>query len=558
MPSTFMKLCHIFIAASAVAGVFPTSGSAAPAKFWLSYSSVDPASLAAPAVTGIENGTRYLYIWAQPETVGAGEYHVTENRFRTMHNFSLDLVTDVPGDASDAVVDFVDGSFKVYNPLLDGKYRFQFVYDSHTTTGPLLSAGSALDGIEGMQGFSVSPGSANGIGHSPNYPSAGCHPSDPYCAATPQQSPAWLVASVGVRTTAPSGLSKIHLQIGENGMSYGTTQATQVAFGANGQSLGPIYDASNASHRGISLPGDDPDVQFSAASAAAIQLSTWTGGSGLWTEAAKWSGNLVPASFVRNAKLPSTLGNNIVTVNGQQLANETMVDGGRLHIAGGASLASAVTVASGGSVSGQGWVGGDLVFNAAAPGSFAIDSTSPLQVAGSAQLNGAQLRLTSNFSPPAGEFEILRTSGTIGGGFAATPGLNLGGGLFLQSLRFTPAIGSNSALAQISGVSGDYNGDGTVDTRDYIVWRKSVGCNVAVQACLSDDGNHDRVIDQGDYAVWRAHFGQSASGTSTDVNQVAVPELASMLLLVPGLLLASTSRQVNERINKLSRFAATL
>jgi gluconolactonase len=75
---------------------------------------------------------------------------------------------------------------------------------------------------------------------------------------------------------------------------------------------------------------------------------------------------------------------------------------------------------------------------------------------------------------------------------------------------------------------GDYNGDGLIDSADYIVWRDTLGTT----ANLSADGNGSHVIDATDYDVWRAHFGQSiVSGSANNVN-AAVPEPATLVLMM--------------------------
>ncbi len=74
---------------------------------------------------------------------------------------------------------------------------------------------------------------------------------------------------------------------------------------------------------------------------------------------------------------------------------------------------------------------------------------------------------------------------------------------------------------------GDYDGNGVVDMRDYVVWRNWLGAT----ANLSADGNGDRVVDAGDYDVWRAHFGQSDGSGSSSSAFIVVPEPASGLLL---------------------------
>jgi hypothetical protein len=59
-------------------------------------------------------------------------------------------------------------------------------------------------------------------------------------------------------------------------------------------------------------------------------------------------------------------------------------------------------------------------------------------------------------------------------------------------------------------VAGDFNGDGTVDAADYVVWRDGLGT----------------LFMPNDYNTWRNHFGQSAgAGTVFDSpGTIAVPE----------------------------------
>jgi hypothetical protein len=250
---------------------------ASPARFWISTSNSDPGSPQAPIVVGPLGATRNLHIWAQPATVNpAAPYDVNTNRFRTLQNFSLNLVANEP------MLDLVDGTFTVYNPVLDGSSRFQFISDSQTpvtdVSGPLLSdvieAGvisGTPDSISGLQGFSIANAGFSGLGHSANHPTAGCHPADPFCASTPDGSPAWLVASVSLKSLASSGTATLHLQIGANGMIYlaDVNQAAEVTFGVNNIGTGPIYNSQLPAQRGITLAGDEPDAVMQAAAGLA-------------------------------------------------------------------------------------------------------------------------------------------------------------------------------------------------------------------------------------------------------------------------------------------------
>ena len=70
-------------------------------------------------------------------------------------------------------------------------------------------------------------------------------------------------------------------------------------------------------------------------------------------------------------------------------------------------------------------------------------------------------------------------------------------------------------------LAGDYNGDGTVDTADYVVWRKN-------------DGTQDG------YDTWRANFGRTfftgsgATTTGSASANPAIPEPSTLVLLAFG------------------------
>ena len=146
-----------------------------------------------------------------------------------------------------------------------------------------------------------------------------------------------------------------------------------------------------------------------------------------------------------------------------------------------------------------------------------------LIVTGTATLGGAlNLAVINGFVPQAGNsFDILDWS-TRSGTFAT---LNLpGGGLTWNTSQLYV-----TGVLSVGGLVGDYNHNGTVDAGDYVVWRKSVGQSGAGPAA---DGNFNNVIDDGDYEAWRAHFGQTAgSGAGANAN-TAVPEPATLMLLM--------------------------
>lgn len=76
---------------------------------------------------------------------------------------------------------------------------------------------------------------------------------------------------------------------------------------------------------------------------------------------------------------------------------------------------------------------------------------------------------------------------------------------------------------------GDFNFDGTVDARDYLVWRDHVG--YVVPACTGGDSNCNGFVEWVDYEPWRANYGRTyGSGIGATAS---IPEPScSMLILI--------------------------
>jgi formylglycine-generating enzyme required for sulfatase activity len=71
-----------------------------------------------------------------------------------------------------------------------------------------------------------------------------------------------------------------------------------------------------------------------------------------------------------------------------------------------------------------------------------------------------------------------------------------------------------ASIPDPAGLAGDFNGDGTVDAADYVIWRKTGGT-------------------QEQYNEWRANFGMSSPGGGS-FPVTAVPEPACILLILSG------------------------
>jgi hypothetical protein len=89
-------------------------------------------------------------------------------------------------------------------------------------------------------------------------------------------------------------------------------------------------------------------------------------------------------------------------------------------------------------------------------------------------------------------------------------------------------------------LAGDYNGNGTVDAADYVVWRKTLGSTTVLAA----DGDDNGRVDQEDYAVWRFTFGNSA-GAGALASASAVPEPGIAVLLLGACLGPALKRSRN-------------
>lgn len=145
-------------------------------------------------------------------------------------------------------------------------------------------------------------------------------------------------------------------------------------------------------------------------------------------------------------------------------------------------------------------------------GTLAGGQYDQLHVTGALALGGTlTVQLINGFSPSAGQaFDILDW-GSLTGTFAA--GLNI--------ISPGPGLTWNTSQLYVSGtlsvgLPGDYNNSGRVDAADYVTWRKGLGTTYSLS----------------DYGVWRSHFGQTAaSGTGSAVN-AAVPEPATLAVLL--------------------------
>ena len=87
-------------------------------------------------------------------------------------------------------------------------------------------------------------------------------------------------------------------------------------------------------------------------------------------------------------------------------------------------------------------------------------------------------------------------------------------------------------VAALSPTNADFNGDGTVDAADFVVWRKNNGMSVA-PGTLGDADFNGQVNDD-DYQIWRVQFGTSPGAASGAGTNEATPPIDVGTKVEPG------------------------
>ncbi len=130
----------------------------------------------------------------------------------------------------------------------------------------------------------------------------------------------------------------------------------------------------------------------------------------------------------------------------------------------------------------------------------------------SVELIGTSLRIYLNGAQYGSEFALTNTGAAAG----QLNGVGLNKNRLGSSGGFLDQVTSNILLDNLQveplyAIPGDFNEDGIVDVRDYVVWRNNIG----------------QLFTVSDYDTWRSHFGSHlANGLSTP----AVSEPTSLVL----------------------------
>jgi hypothetical protein len=142
---------------------------------------------------------------------------------------------------------------------------------------------------------------------------------------------------------------------------------------------------------------------------------------------------------------------------------------------------------------------------------------------------GASLYATLNDGTPQ-ERTLRREANTNAGTFNQSDlpvHFGLGSATEIDLLRIEWPDGSKQSLVGVAADQyitvpynpGDYNGNGIVDAADYTEWRDGLGT----------------IYTQADYGVWAAHFGETSMGNGATVENAAVPEPTTLVVLVVGM-----------------------
>jgi hypothetical protein len=239
----------------------------------------------------------------------------------------------------------------------------------------------------------------------------------------------------------------------------------------------------------------------------------------------------------------------VLNLTGGKLTTKTLLkgDGGTFSFTGGALSAETVgftLVNDGGTIApgespGMTHVMGDLVLNSGVleieAGGTVMGEYDQLVVDGETTLGGT-LRLVpidlggGQYEPALGDTFLLMASQN---GFGEEmfnqfdlPQLAAG----LDWTLSTDAMTLSLSVVEAAALAGDYNNDGIVSAADYTVWRNNLGA----AALPFNETASLGIVDEADYQIWKDNFGATLENNGGGSANNAVPEPASIVLLLVG------------------------
>jgi autotransporter-associated beta strand protein len=209
-------------------------------------------------------------------------------------------------------------------------------------------------------------------------------------------------------------------------------------------------------------------------------------------------------------------------------ATSLTVNGGAVTLAGANTYTGDNTV-NGGTLTASGaaatFGGGDVTVNAGSAAisagvANAILNTATLTLLGGGTANAPDagfISLAAGINEQVGAL-VLGTAPQAAGTYGAT-----GSGATNTNDEYF--FGSGIITVVAPGVPGDYNGNGSVDAADYVVWRNG--------GPLLNEVDTPGTVNAADYTEWRSRFGNSGSGAGGGMGPSAgVPEPATATCLV--------------------------
>jgi autotransporter-associated beta strand protein len=230
-------------------------------------------------------------------------------------------------------------------------------------------------------------------------------------------------------------------------------------------------------------------------------------------------------------------------------AGVTTIAAGKISLDG--AIAGSVIVKSGATLAGDGTIGGTTTVQSGGVlspgnspgtlhvGALTLNGGSTMQmelgatndaviVDGTATLGGTMaISIVSGFTPVVGQMLTLIDANSRSGMFSSAQLPTFG------NLTLDVIYDSQSVFVKVVPIlAGDFNADGTVNTADYIVWRKGGSS-----------------YSQNDYDDWQRNFGRSLPAGGSPSNAYSnVPEPLSGMLLSIAIFLFSGGRCLNRSL----------
>jgi hypothetical protein len=320
------------------------------------------------------------------------------------------------------------------------------------------------------------------------------------------------------------------------------------------------------------FPAPAPIVFNGSASTRYASIMNWKTNDGGITAGSNWQPSKYDVAVINNGSVvvdavgqhagvlqiaPSAGNNATLSVNSGWLkaAEEIQVGSatgdGTLYIAtAGTVFAPVVSVGASGELNGTGDIVGNVLNNGLVSpgnspgtldvsGNFAqnaggvlkmeIASTSSydqLNIGGALMAGGTLDVDLLSFSPVAGNtFDLFDFASSMGNFTLDLPALDVGLAWFTDNLLTT---GELSVVSASIIEDADFDGDGDVDGRDFLIWQRGFGL-IGQENNSLGDANGDGDVDADDLAIWQTQYAQPGELTAT---QTAVPEPTSLALIM--------------------------